>query len=157
MQQFAYYIHHFNNSAFTSSLLQSPREDCLIPTPPPPTPTPTPPPTPDECAPIQYQLQAPSTPVQVASAETSPRPLSGKYTEAITPPPVTLIPEEEVKEEEVVETVVKVEAPEIEAIEEEEEEEEVLLESSVPAKTRDAPSAMSFSGISPTVSSKFLS
>ncbi|XP_063678583.1 uncharacterized protein LOC134814358 isoform X6 [Bolinopsis microptera] len=90
--------------SLVEQLKQLPKEECMIPTPPPSTPTPTPPPSPEEedYTPIQYQYVVPTVQTRVASAEDSTRPVSRKYTEVLTPPAVTPIPEveEDVKEEE---------------------------------------------------------
>ena len=80
---------------------------------------------------MQYQYAVPSVDVQLATAEETTRPVSRKYTEVITPPAVTPIPEETV---ETVETV-EVEMPLKEEVE----------ISDVITKPR-TPSAMSFRG-----------
>ena len=74
--------------------------------------------------------------MRVASAEDAARPESRKYTEVITPPTVTPVPEEETETEEKAET--------LKAETFVKKEEEILLE-----KKRDTPSAMSFRGVSP--------
>ncbi|KAL5263464.1 hypothetical protein ACHWQZ_G008742 [Mnemiopsis leidyi] len=107
-------------------IVQLPKEECLIPTPPPSTPTPTPPPSPDEYTPMQYQYSVPGRKVEVAVEETVSS-ASRQYTEVITPPTVTPIPEEE---------------------EVEEEEMEDKARSEVVMKNRDTPSSMSFRGAS---------
>ena len=75
---------------------------------------------------MQYQYSVPETKVEVATEETVSS-ASRQYTEVITPPTVTPIPEEEEEEEEEME---------------EKERTEIVM------KTRDTPSSMSFRGAS---------